>query len=570
MIDPADASSDPAADAPTVVGGLREVGAALARVGYSAAGLRRVLAVPGTDIPFAATDIVGYQHRLSVAAGPLATVATVFCLGQACPTDQVAAALGRPALDALSAARAVTEESGEIRALVRILPHGELLVASDRRPGGGTPAGPLHVTGINAPATLLASLTVRQPGARVLDLGTGNGIQALLAAAHAATVVATDVNPRALAFGRFNAALNGIDGIEFRLGSWFEPVAGQRFDLVVSNPPYVISPQNDLVYRDSGDEPGALCGRLVRDVPEYLTSEGFSTFLVSWPLRGRPGASSAGTSATEDPWWAVPASWLGPDSVAWVLMMRREDPLTHATQWNLPLATGRPADRLRDYRAAVDRWAAYLAERAIDGIGYGAVIQRRRAGAGRLIRADEARSGSGSAGPHIQRVFAAADALGGDPERTVSIRGCAVPAEARLDSTLVPTSAGWVQGAAQLGLAEGVGIRADLDPVMTEVLLTVTGGAGVDDAAAAVAARMDLSAADADRLAADARRMLAELVGLGLLELGADPAERATSGSDPIAPGVPTMEAWPPAPRPPRNPPSGLDPPLSRPSGSGS
>ena len=147
-------------------------------------------------------------------------------------------------------------------------------MTSDRRPQPGRLAGPLHVTGINAPATLLASLSVREPGVRALDLGTGNGIQALLAASHASSVVATDVNPRALAFGTFNAALNGIDRIEFRQGSWYEPVAGERFDLIVSNPPYVISPENDLVYRDSGDEPGALCGRLIRDAPEYLTERG--------------------------------------------------------------------------------------------------------------------------------------------------------------------------------------------------------------------------------------------------------------------------------------------------------
>ena len=74
------------------------------------------------------------------------------------------------------------------------------------------------------------------------SIGPGCGIQALLAAKHSERVVATDVNPRALAFAAFNAALNGIDKIEFRLGDGFAPVEGESFDLIVSNPPYVISP----------------------------------------------------------------------------------------------------------------------------------------------------------------------------------------------------------------------------------------------------------------------------------------------------------------------------------------
>ena len=65
---------------------------------------------------------------------------------------------------------------------------------------------------------------MRRPGEAALDLGTGCGIQALLAAKHAERVVATDVNPRALGFAAFNAALNGIETIELRDGSGFDPV----------------------------------------------------------------------------------------------------------------------------------------------------------------------------------------------------------------------------------------------------------------------------------------------------------------------------------------------------------
>jgi methylase of polypeptide subunit release factors len=126
----------------------------------------------------------------------------------------------------------------------------ELLIASDH--AGAAEMHADHVPGVHRPSVALAHLTVRGEGERALDLCTGNGIQALLLAAHAERVVATDVNVRALAYATFNAALNGADNIETRPGSFFEPVEGEEFDLIVANPPYVVSPESAYLFRDGG------------------------------------------------------------------------------------------------------------------------------------------------------------------------------------------------------------------------------------------------------------------------------------------------------------------------------
>jgi release factor glutamine methyltransferase len=78
-----------------------------------------------------------------------------------------------------------------------------------------------------------------QPDSAVLDLGTGSGIGALFAAKRSAHVVASDISPEAVRCARINALLNGLeDWIEVREGDLFEPVRGERFDLVLCNPPY--------------------------------------------------------------------------------------------------------------------------------------------------------------------------------------------------------------------------------------------------------------------------------------------------------------------------------------------
>lgn len=108
------------------------------------------------------------------------------------------------------------------------------------------------VLGVGGASTTLAGITVRTPVASALDLGTGSGIQALHASRHATRVTATDLNPRALHFTRLTLALSGAPEPDVRQGSLFEPVGDERFDLIVSNPPFVISPGGRFTYRDGG------------------------------------------------------------------------------------------------------------------------------------------------------------------------------------------------------------------------------------------------------------------------------------------------------------------------------
>jgi release factor glutamine methyltransferase len=122
---------------------------------------------------------------------------------------------------------------------------------------------------------------------RVVDVGTGTGAIALALATRlpAATVTAVDVSPDALALAAENAAANGLaDRVELLEGDLLAPVAGRRFDLVVSNPPYV-APEADVDPEVDGYEPAALAiyaedgGRAILDrlatgAPDVLDAGG--------------------------------------------------------------------------------------------------------------------------------------------------------------------------------------------------------------------------------------------------------------------------------------------------------
>jgi methylase of polypeptide subunit release factors len=283
-------------------------------------------------------------------------------------------------------------EKTALRPLARVAPYEGLLVTSDI-PGG--PQAPDFVTGPSPSARRVDRLTIRRSVKRALDLGTGPGIQALRAASHAEEVVAVDVSERAVAFARFNAALNGFSNIDLRQGDWFEPVDGERFDLIVANPPYVVSPESELLYRD-GDLPGdAVTMKVLREAPRHLEEGGFAQVMGNW-VHG----------SKED--WRAPleASVAGTGCDALLLRYPSIDLVSYAAAWNLLLATG----GAKGYLQAVDRWLDFYTREGIEAISDGMVVLRRRSGGVNWVRAIEVPgSPAAGAGDHVLRLFEARD-----------------------------------------------------------------------------------------------------------------------------------------------------------------
>jgi hypothetical protein len=141
-------------------------------------------------------------------------------------------------------------------------------------------AGPAHVPGPgNASRTLIDALAVTRAGTAA-DIGTGCGVVALHLSTIADTVVATDLNPRALAFAELTATLNGRTW-DLRQGSFLDPIGSLAVDLIVANPPFVLgTPDGSAVFRDGTPD---LAVRLAGDVGAALPPGGTAQFLGNWP-----------------------------------------------------------------------------------------------------------------------------------------------------------------------------------------------------------------------------------------------------------------------------------------------
>lgn len=414
----------------------------------------------GDDGPSAGlSDVVVFDRRLPDT--PLGNAIRLLLLQVPISRDEATDALSQDGLDALLTTGLARSGGDRIVMRGRIVPAEGLLMAFDGfAVGHDDPHG--YVASYTPTASWLAALTPRRKVGRALDIGTGSGAQALLAARHSEYVIATDLNPRAVAFTALNAALNGIDNLEVRLGSLFEPVAGETFDLITCNAPYVVSPEDQWQYRDApGFEADQLSQALVTEVPKHLNQDGVGCMLVSWLAESE-----------EDPDVRVDR-WLQDNGCdAWVLGLSGADPLDHAAGWNEHLSVDPEA-----YGAALDRWTSYLEELGVGWVTEGAVLVHKRPGEVHMIRTDPVDEDELEyAGDQVERVFHALEVVADidDPVALLDERFSLVEdAQIQQDA---------IRDGATVILEEGTWHEVEIDDETVDVLVELDGRATLAEA----------------------------------------------------------------------------------------
>lgn len=387
----------------------------------------------------------------------------------------------------------------------------------------GQALAPDHVLGIGRAGLTLAALTPRKPVETALDLGVGCGIQTLYLLRHVRQVVATDISTRALEFTAFNVALAGVDSarVQLRQGNLLEPVAGQRFDLIVSNPPFVITPPSVrqaglplMEYRDAG---GPILPALVRGLEDHLNPDGVAVMLGNWEHR-------EGTS-----WRTSVNQWIGKSLDAWIIQREVQDPVEYAAMW---LRDGglTPERSGVAFENALAAWQEDFDSRQVSGVGMGYLVFHAPVAAGApsgpggtalegqtapeepasdaaapgavvepwRVLEEVPTSGQGALGEHVAQVIAAHEALRGLDDAQVAALKLRTASGLSKEEALTPTP---VPTAPVIRQAEGFGRVIAVG--MPEVALLSASDEGLLTVAQIAAAVASLTSEDQAAVLAD-------------------------------------------------------------------
>ena len=474
-----------------------DLGAALREVGYTESAINELL---GEDA-YSGDESEASVDERRLPESRVASVIRMLFLQRPAPIEEAVRALGEQGVRALET-MGLAEVGDEVVPRVRILPIGRLLIAADGYSQGDDPAD--YVAVYTPTSRLCDSLTPRPRVARALDVGTGSGVHALLAAAHADQVIATDVNARALAYTELNAALNGLTNVECRRGSLFEPVAGETFDLITCNAPYVVSPESRWAYRDSGFQADEISERVVREAAAHLAEGGFATLLVSWLAQDEDEPDERVLDWVEK---------TGCDS--WILSTWDSDPLGHASEWNSHLEGDAEA-----FGQALDEWTAYFEELGVRWVSEGAVLLHKRDGGGevRVDSLDEEEVDD--ADEQIQRAFAARARLAelGAEEELLDER-LSLEMAFWMEQELEPLNGTAKIVDSRIQLSEGTSSEVDVEPSVLDVVASLDGRTPLAQVVRTVGDRLGLSKGELDQLEQDALRAAQELLELGVLGL---------------------------------------------------
>ncbi len=439
------------------------------------------------------------EERIDGLGGPLCLLLRLFLVCREIPVADAEEVLGPEAIQAFRASRLVESDAGMLRPTAQLSAVEEQVIAADL-PERHAARAPDFVLGPFGSTLKLASLTMRRPVESVLDLGCGGGTLGALAAAHSERVVATDISARAVAFSRFNAELNGLDLMDCREGNLFEPVSGERFDLIVCNPPHVISPTGTYLYRDGGTE---ICRQIVREAPEYLTESGYLQMLVEWPQR-----------AGED-WRSDVLEWLDEARCdVWLLRLYSCDAREYADLWLRQEYTDEdpPAE-------ALTSWMEHLEQLGVDSVGGGLFVLRRAREETpvRTLR-DAPPVGPGPVGDSVARWISAQSLLASVRDHAELLDIPLTPApELRHVERKAPTGEGWTTRSRELRIREGLCFGAKVDPVAGEIVGLLDGERTPREALALFAERHGIGV---EPFVVGLPTALAKLLELGILVPG--------------------------------------------------
>jgi hypothetical protein len=300
---------------------------------------------------------------------------------------------------------------------------------------------------------------------------------------------------------RFNATLNGIQHFESRAGDLFQPVAQDRFDLILSNPPFVITPERRLMFRDSGVRGDEFCQRLIREASGHLSDDGYLQVLANCAHR------------TGCQWEQDLRRWftgLGCNVV--VFVTRRQKIEEYAMEWITTTETQNPVEVSKLFT----HWMDYYEKEQIEEVSYLQIsMQRRPGGNNWTFIDDQPVKIAGECGKVIERRFQLLGFLNNLPsDEALLDERFVVESRARLVQEHVMQADGPKVTANHLEMRGGLQYVVNLDVHVTRLLAYCDGQAPLRKLLNAMASDLN---ADVDRVISIALPAVQHLVERGIL-----------------------------------------------------
>jgi methylase of polypeptide subunit release factors len=381
-----------------------------------------------------------------------------FFIGVPAESELAASLVAEPVLSLMLESGLLVRGGNMLAPAIMLMPCDEWVFAADTAARMESHAADL-VIWPNPTTRLLQQFTIRTPVRATLDLGTGCGMQAVLAANHSARVTATDLNPRAAEFACFNAGLNGVENIECVVGDTFAPVRNRTFDLILANPPFFITPSSDRMYCENGMELDGYCRRVAREAPAHLNADGYLQMVFecvqvcgqSWQDRVREWVDGSGCDV-------------------WIFHSYAREAMAYARE------------RIRQTTAAamleesLPRWMDYYRRRGVQEIHGGMLAIRRRTGRNWVRIEEMPLDPNRPFGEAARQAFACIDLLelNGSDEELLSARLTLSP-DTQIDQQLRQSDGRWQPTGMTLRFTDGIPASVRLDPPVAEFLARLDG-----------------------------------------------------------------------------------------------
>ena len=344
--------------------GVHELRGRLRGAGYVESEVRERLGknpqeLEPTDLP--------YLDRFALGSGDLEDLLRLFQLRAAIGEDRARSLLGAEGYEFLLDQGALSSEGGLVLARVDLFPVGELVVATDHRyqvlESDKLSEDPVMYLGLDSVG--LVNTAPRVDVESHLDLCTGSGVQALVAASYSDFVIGVDLNPRAIRFARFNADLNEIDHVDFRLGNLYEPVANEKFDSITANPPFVPSPDESLGFRDGGRNGEAILSCIVQGASEKLRENGRLSIVTDL--------------VDPDQYIEKISDWWSGEAICGLILTTAD---RDEVLFSVPHARAPFGQSYEDYSEELSRWVNSYRSASLGMVNFGYILLQENSGAG--------------------------------------------------------------------------------------------------------------------------------------------------------------------------------------------